>query len=142
VFTHVPMCKASVTEATDSGGFNMPIDPGNYRAYDNIRGTLLSLFHQYGVEAVFCGHAHVPYYVDDNGLELVTTESVTCPLGGLTVDTCGFQIITIYPDHIEHQYRTLDSIPTMVGDFNGDRIVDLKDIKTFAGKWLESGIWP
>jgi serine/threonine-protein phosphatase CPPED1 len=142
VFTHVPICKTSVTEADDSGGFNMPSTPGNSRAYSNIRAQLLSLFHQYGVEAVFCGHAHVPYYVNDNGLELITTETTTCPLGGLSTDTTGIQIVKIYPDHIEHSYRPLDSIVSLQVDFNGDGIVDLRDMSVFGGYWLDNGMWP
>jgi hypothetical protein len=142
VFTHVPICKTSVTELDDLGGFNMPSTPGNSRAYSNIRATLLGLFHQYGVEAVFCGHAHVPYYVNDNGLELITTETTTCPLGGLSTDTCGIQIVKIYPDHIEHGYRSLDSIVSLQGDFNGDGVVDEKDMTVFVGNWLDSGMWP
>jgi phosphodiesterase/alkaline phosphatase D-like protein len=145
VFTHVPICKSSVTEPDDPGGFNMPSTPGNSRAYANIRAELLSLFHQYGVEVVFSGHAHVPYSVNDNGLELITTETTTCPLGGLSTDTCGIMIVKIFPDHIEHEYRCLNCfiIPQpLPGDFNGDGIVDNKDLGIFVDYWLDNGIWP
>jgi hypothetical protein len=145
VLTHIPICKTSVNEPDDSGGFNMPSTPGNGRAYSNIRATLLNLFHQYGVEVVFSGHAHVPYYVNDNGLELVTTETTTCPLGGLSTDTCGIQVVKIYPDHIEHTYRCLDcfGIPQKLPcDFNGDGNCDLRDLDVFVDHWLDNGIWP
>jgi phosphodiesterase/alkaline phosphatase D-like protein len=145
VFTHVPICKTSVTEADDSGGFNMPSTSGNSRAYSNIRAQLLSLFHQYGVEVVLCGHAHVPYYVNDNGLELITTETTTCPLGGLSVDTTGIQIVKIFPDHIEHEYRCLNCfVPSqpLQGDFNHDGVVDLKDFDIFTDYWLDNSMWP
>jgi hypothetical protein len=75
-------------------------------------------------------------------LELITTETTTCPLGGLSTDTCGIQIVKIYPDHIEHGYRSLDSIVSLQGDFNGDGVVDEKDMTVFVGNWLDSGMWP
>lgn len=143
VFMHIAPCLVSINEADQT--FNMPSVPGNGRAYSNIRATLLNLFHQYGVTAVFDGHYHVPAYVNDNGLEIVTTESTTCPLGSLDVNTCGIQIVDIYPDHIEHTYRTLGSIcpiPYIPGDFNGDGIVDMKDVAIFTTHWLDNGIWP
>jgi predicted phosphodiesterase len=131
VFMHISPCLVSVSEPDQT--FNMP---------GPIRAELLSLFHQYGVDAVFSGHYHVPAYVNDNGLEIVTTESCTCPLGSLSTDTAGIQIVTIYPDHIEHSYRTLDSIIGLKGDFNDDGIVDFKDVGALSGSWLDTGIWP
>jgi serine/threonine-protein phosphatase CPPED1 len=135
VFMHISLCLASTTEADQT--FNMPLGSGS-----GIRKQLLDLFHQYGVEAVFSGHYHVPAYVHDGNLEIITTESCTCPLGSLTTDTTGFQIVNIYPNHIEHTYRTLNSIVTTVGDFNDDGAVNFEDMGIFAGHWLENGIWP
>ena len=102
VFMHISLCLSSVNEAYQgSSGFNLPVA---------IRGQLLSLFHQYKVTAVFQGHYHLNAYVNDNGLEIITTSSCTCGLG-TPPTTPGIQIIKVYSDHIEHEYRTLDSLP-------------------------------
>jgi UDP-2,3-diacylglucosamine pyrophosphatase LpxH len=141
VFMHIAPCLVSTTEPDQT--FNMPSVPGNSRAYSNIRATLLNLFHQYGVNVVLDGHYHVPAYVNDSGLEIITTESTTCPLGGLDVSTCGMQQVDIYSDHIVHTYKPLTQTgPVLPGDFNGDGIVDFKDLGIFTGHWLDTGIWP
>jgi hypothetical protein len=51
-------------------------------------------------------------------------------------------MVDVYPDHISHTYRTLDSIILLEGDFNGDGIVNFEDVELFTGHWLESGMWP
>jgi hypothetical protein len=102
VFMHISLCLNSVDEAyMGSTGFNLPIA---------IRQQLLSLFHQYNVTAVFQGHYHLNAYVNDNGLEIVTTSSCTCGLGNPPTIP-GIRIINVYPDHIEHTYRYLSDLP-------------------------------
>jgi predicted phosphodiesterase len=135
VFMHISLCLVSTTEADQT--FNMPLGDGT-----GIRKQLLDLFHQYGVKAVFSGHYHVNAYVRDGELEIITTNSCTCPLGGQSTDTTGFQIVEVYPNHITHTYRTLNSIVLLAGDYNGDRIVDFKDVDILSEHWLDSGIWP
>lgn len=134
VFEHISLCLTSTTEADQS--FNMPTA---------IRNQLLNLFHTYGVKAVICGHYHVPAYVNDNGLQIFTSESTTCPLGGLPVESCGIGYVKVYHDHIEYSYIPLPQIPIpplLQGDFNGDGIVNFKDLGIFTGYWLDRGIWP
>jgi hypothetical protein len=96
VFMHHPLCVSSVDEP--DSWVNIP--PAR-------RAELLSLFHQYGVRAVFAGHYHQNAYVNDGGLEIITTSSCTCPLAS---DPPGFRIVDVYSDHIEQAYHTLDSI--------------------------------
>ncbi len=102
VFMHIPLCINSVGEAYGgSSGWNMPIA---------VRQQLLGLFHQYGVEAVFSGHYHRNAYVLDSDLEIITTASCTCGLGSPPA-TPGIRIIKVYSDHIEQEFRTLNSLP-------------------------------
>jgi phosphodiesterase/alkaline phosphatase D-like protein len=102
VFMHIPLCTSSVGEAYGgSTGWNMPIA---------VRQQLLGLFHQYGVEAVFAGHYHRNAYVLDGDLEIITTASCTCGLGSPPAAP-GIRIIKVYPDRIEQESRTLDSLP-------------------------------
>jgi hypothetical protein len=96
VFMHHPLCVNSVDEP--DSWVNIP--PAR-------RAELLSLFHQYGVRAVFAGHYHQNAYVNDGGLEIITTSSCTCPLAS---DPPGFRIIDVYSDHIEQAYYDLDDI--------------------------------
>jgi hypothetical protein len=102
VFMHISLCLTSVNEAyMGSTGFDLPVA---------IRGQLLTLFHKYKVRAVFQGHYHLNAYVKDGDLEIITTSSCTCGLGSPPT-TPGIQIIKVFADHIEHEYRTLDSLP-------------------------------
>ena len=96
VFMHHPLCVGSVDEP--DAWNNMPTA---------CRLQLLTLFHKYGVRAVFAGHYHQNAYVRDGELEIITTSSCTCPLAA---DPSGFRIVKVYPNHIEHSYCTLDSI--------------------------------
>lgn len=130
VFTHIPICMSSISEP--NGTNNLPT---------SLRQELLSLFHTYGVNAVFSGHAHYNSYAHDGDLDMTATSSSGCSLGSPSTPA-GFRIVTIYADHIEHYYRSLQSITGLKGDFNDDGIVDLKDVKLFSGHWLDSGIWP
>jgi hypothetical protein len=134
VFMHISLCLVSTNEA--DGTFNMPLGTGN-----GIRKQLLDLFHLYGVNAVFSGHAHYNSYVRDGDLEIVTTSSCNCSLGSPSTPQ-GFRIVEVYPDHITHAYRSLDSIVSLAGDFNGDGTVDFEDVGIMMEHWLESGIWP
>ena len=129
VFMHIPLVMSSTTEP--DGTNNMPTATG-------VRQRLLSLFHTYGVNAVFSGHAHNNAVVFDGDLQIVTTSSCLCSLG--TPVPQGYQLIEVYPDHIQHSYRYL--IVCLPGDFNCDGIVDEKDLDVFVDHWLDNGMWP
>ncbi len=100
VFMHHPMCLKDAKEKNQY--FNMPKE---------IRNELLELFHRYNVKAVFSGHYHQNVYVNDNGLELVTTASCGKALGK---DPIGFRVVKVFPDRIEHQYHALDKLPANI----------------------------
>jgi hypothetical protein len=97
---HVSLCIHTIDEPYNSAD-NLPLP---------IRQQLLSLFHQYGVEAAFSGHTHTNKYVLDGDLEIITTTSTTCGLGSPPT-TPAITIIKVYSDHIVHELRTLDSLP-------------------------------
>jgi predicted MPP superfamily phosphohydrolase len=130
VFMHISLCLTSTTEADQT--FNMPL---------TVRNQLLSLFHTYGVKAVFSGHAHYNSYVRDGELEIVTTSSCNCSLGS-PVTPQGFRVVDVYPNHITHTYVPFEDIICLDGDFNCDDIVDFKDLRSLTEHWLENGIWP
>ena len=99
VLMHIPLCIASTTEEDRTS--NMPLA---------IRTQLLNLFHLYGVRAVFSGHTHYDTYVLDGDLKIISVASCTCG-GGAPQDVPGISIVRVYSDHIEHEPRTLDSLP-------------------------------
>lgn len=99
-FMHHPLCLKSVEEG--DGYFNMPGQP---------RSELLALLHEHGFEAVFGGHYHRNAYVRDGDLEIITTSSCGVALGD---DPLGFRIVKVYPDRLEHQYHSFESMPEKV----------------------------
>lgn len=63
------------------------------------------------MRAIFCGHYHRNaggFYKD---MELVVTSAVGAQLGD---DGHGFRVVKVLDDKIEHQYHTLDQVPTSV----------------------------
>jgi UDP-2,3-diacylglucosamine pyrophosphatase LpxH len=82
--------------------FNLPLEH---------RAAYLGLFHQFGVEDVFCGHYHRNLVVHDGALEIVVTGALGKPLGG---DRSGMQIVIVRDSGIEHHFYDLGEIPTRV----------------------------
>ncbi len=72
--------------------------------------TLYNLLNQYHVTALFAGHTHYDAYSNVNGMDDITERSCTCNLGGGPPPP-GIGIIKVYPDRIERESRTLDSLP-------------------------------
>jgi len=97
VFMHHPLCLKSPTEANDY--FNMP---------KKVRSELFSIFHKFNIKAVFSGHYHRNAIVWDGDLELIVTSSCGAALGD---DPLGFRIVKVYPDRIEHNYYSFESMP-------------------------------
>jgi len=97
VFCHYPFFNRSVDEP---------------EAYSNIgpaaREKYLTLFEEYGVDAVFAGHYHNNALNSFNGVELVTTSAVGKPLGEAP---SGFRIIKIEDDNVSHEYFGLEKVP-------------------------------
>jgi predicted phosphodiesterase len=97
VFMHHPLFIKDVNE-TEERTFPEP-----------RREELRTIFHTYGVNVIFAGHTHTNEYVLDGDLEVITTTSCTCGLGGSPPP--GIRIIKVYSNRIEQEYRTLDSLP-------------------------------
>jgi serine/threonine-protein phosphatase CPPED1 len=83
--------------------------------YSNIavatRNRYLSLFKEYGVDAVFAGHLHNNASARSEDLQMVTTSAVGKPLGK---DKSGLRIIKVYPDRVESVFYALEEIPEKI----------------------------
>lgn len=75
------------------------------------RAVYLKLFHEFGVNAVFCGHYHRNDAVRDGSLEIVTTGAVGMPLGG---SQSGIQVVIVRDSGIEHHFYDLGEIPNRI----------------------------
>ncbi len=75
------------------------------------RSTLLELFHDHGVRAVFSGHYHRNASATEGDLELITTSAVALALGQ---DPPGIRIVKVFDGHIEHDYYGMDAVPDSI----------------------------
>ena len=90
LFTHCPVIRESLDEPEDY--FNFPIPK---------REEYLSLFKEYGVDAVFAGHTHTCYYTEIDGIQFITAGPVGSPLhDGFS----GLNVVKATPDGITYQY--------------------------------------
>jgi 3',5'-cyclic AMP phosphodiesterase CpdA len=89
-------------------------DPNESDAWYNIplarRSRYLSLFHQYGVEALFAGHYHGNAVAADGRIAMVTTGAVGKPFFGEPLES-GFRIVTVTDSGITHQFYNLGNLP-------------------------------
>ena len=100
IFQHHPWFLKSVDEPDQY--FNLPREQ---------RTAYLPLFHQFGVEAIFCGHYHRPLTASDGDLPVVVSGALGKPLGG---SQSGIEIAIVRDAGIEHRYYELGEIPTRV----------------------------
>lgn len=96
VFMHHPLYLNSPDEADAYS--NMPIQ---------IRKTLLDLFAEYHVNAVFSGHYHNNKINRFQGVDLITTNSITVPMGNIPA---GFRVVEVQGDQYEQRYYTLGQV--------------------------------
>lgn len=82
--------------------FNLPL---------TAREKYLALFHQYGVNYVFCGHYHRNLVSHDGNLEVVTTGAIGKPLGG---DKSGIQVVIVRDNGLEHHFYSFGEIPNQI----------------------------
>lgn len=75
------------------------------------RARYLALFHEYGVNYVFCGHYHRNAISHDGNLEVVTTCATGKPFGG---DKSGMQVVIVRDNAIEHHYYSFGEIPNRI----------------------------
>jgi len=97
IFQHHPWFLKTVDEPDQY--FNLPRER---------RVKYLALFHQFGVNDVFCGHYHRNLVARDGSLEIVTTGALGKPLGG---SQSGIQVVIVRNDGIEHRFYDLGEIP-------------------------------
>ncbi|AQT69815.1 Calcineurin-like phosphoesterase [Anaerohalosphaera lusitana] len=87
---------------------NSPDEPG---AYSNmpvgIRKELLEFFVQNGVQAVFSGHFHDNRINSYQGVDLITTNSITAPLGKIPA---GFRVVEVRQERYEQTYYTTEEL--------------------------------
>jgi serine/threonine-protein phosphatase CPPED1 len=100
VFQHHPWFIKSADEADQY--FNIPLAR---------RAAHLSLFREYGVRYLFCGHYHRNAEARDGELENITSGPVGKPLGGAK---SGIRIAIVRDDKIEHRYYELGELPVKV----------------------------
>lgn len=100
IFQHHPWFLKDVNEPDQY--FNLPRER---------RAACLALFHQFGVEDVFCGHYHRNLVAQDGALEIVVSGALGKPLGG---SQSGIQIVIVRDGGIEHRFYDLGEIPTRV----------------------------
>lgn len=86
-------------------------DPGEPENYSNInpemRRKYLTMFSEYGVDAVFSGHLHNNASGIFNKIEMITTSASGKPLSDVP---SGFRIVTVSKEGFTHQYSALDSV--------------------------------
>ncbi|HDS83974.1 MAG TPA: hypothetical protein ENN97_02080 [Phycisphaerales bacterium] len=92
IFMHHPLYIHAPDEP--DGYSNMPVE---------IRRTLLDLFVEHRVRAVFSGHLHWNRINTYQGMDLIITNSITVPIGE-DADAAGFRIVEVHSDKYEHRY--------------------------------------
>ena len=90
VFLHCPVIRETLDERDDNFNFS----PANRELY-------LSLFKEYGVDAVFAGHTHQDYAGEYEGIRLYTAGPVGNALGGAK---SGYHVIRVGSDGFEVEY--------------------------------------
>ena len=93
VFMHHPLYLKSPDEPDAYS--NMPI---------KIRKDLLDIFVRHSVQAVFSGHYHDNKINTCQGVDLITTNSVTVPMGNVPA---GFRVVNVYKNRYEQYYFNL-----------------------------------
>ncbi|MFC2098001.1 metallophosphoesterase [Bacteroidota bacterium] len=76
--------------------FNMPTE---------IRMKYLKLFKKFNIKAIFAGHYHQNSYGKYENMEMITCCSVGKPFAD---DPSGFNIVKVFKDRIEFEYRGLE----------------------------------
>lgn len=85
---------------------NSPDEPDAYSNMPGkIRRKLLDLFVKHQVRAVFSGHLHDNRINNYQGVDLITTNSITVPMGKAPA---GFRIVDVHQDEYEDRYYTIE----------------------------------
>ncbi|MBL9203379.1 MAG: metallophosphoesterase [Opitutaceae bacterium] len=100
IFQHHPWFLGSAAEPDQY--FNIPL---------SRRVTYLSLFREFGVRYLFCGHYHRNAEGRDGALENITSGPVGKPLGGAK---SGLRVAIVRDAAIEHRYYDLGDLPVKI----------------------------
>jgi serine/threonine-protein phosphatase CPPED1 len=100
VFQHHPWFIKSASEPDQY--FNIPIAR---------RAAYMSLFREYGVRYLFCGHYHRNAEARDGEIEHITSGPVGKPMGGAK---SGIRVAVVRDDRIEHLYYELGDLPVRI----------------------------
>jgi 3',5'-cyclic AMP phosphodiesterase CpdA len=100
VFQHHPWFIKSAAEADQY--FNIPTVR---------RAAYLTLFREFGVRYLFCGHYHRNAEARDGSIENITSGPVGKPLGGAK---SGLRIAIVRDDRIDHHYYELGELPVRI----------------------------
>ncbi len=85
-----------------------PDEPDGYSNMPGeIRNTLLALFVKHRVRAVFSGHLHRNRINHYQGVDLITTNSITVPMGR-DAEMAGFRIVEVEADQYRHRYCPIE----------------------------------
>lgn len=83
--------------------------------YSNIavetRNRYMSIFKEYGVDAIFAGHLHNNASAKSGNIQMITTNSVGKPSGKVQ---SGIRVIKVYRDRVESVFYTLNEIPEKI----------------------------
>ena len=86
-----------------------PDEPDQYfNIPTETRRRYLAMFHDYGVDHVYCGHYHRNDYGRDGSLEMVTTAPVGKPLGK---EGSGFRVVQVQDRQFESTYYDFGRMP-------------------------------
>lgn len=98
LFTHCPVVRETLDETEDYFNFSLP-----------KREEYLSLFKEYGVDALFAGHTHTCYNTEIDGIQFITAGPVGSPLhDGFS----GLNVVKVGPEGITWRYTTAPEATT------------------------------
>lgn len=87
---------------------NSPDEPDGYSNMPGkIRRKLLDLFVKYQIQVVFSGHLHDNLINNYQGIDLITTNSITVPMGKVPA---GFRVVDVTRDGYEQRYYTIEQL--------------------------------
>lgn len=91
---------------------------GEPDGYSNLplerRMKYLSLFRDYGIKYIFCGHLHRNAIARDQGIEVVTTGPIGKPLGPVDERRSGLRVAIVRTDRIEHEFYDFSRLPNQI----------------------------
>jgi 3',5'-cyclic AMP phosphodiesterase CpdA len=100
VFAHHPLFLQTIDESDRYQ--NLPLE---------YRSKYFDLFDKYNVQYMFVGHWHRNHSVHAGNLTIIVTNGVCVSHSS---DPPGFRIVKVYPDRVEHDYYSLETLPAKI----------------------------